>query len=182
MSVTVENNAAVTSASGRLPHPAGLCRGLARDAAGPAALSQRDRQVQHPPRLDVRQLRPLRRVVSRGRAPPAGRLPAGHPPAGLSLHRAGLREDRPLLHRRLPAAGAFALARIPSFATLGDCRWTPDLIVSTWQMAETGRPPEPALGERNRRLGRRFRSPSVSRAAPRRRPACGARTSPRNWC
>jgi glutamate synthase domain-containing protein 2 len=31
----------------------------------------------------------------------------------------------------------------PAFETLGDCRWTPELITSTWQMAETGRPPRP---------------------------------------
>ena len=39
--------------------------------------------------------------------------------------------------------GALSLAENPAFGTLGDCRWTPDLITSTWQMAETGRPPRP---------------------------------------
>ena len=36
---------------------------------------------------------------------------------------------------------ALSLAENPVFETLGDYRWTPDLLVSTWQMAETGRPP-----------------------------------------
>jgi glutamate synthase domain-containing protein 2/ferredoxin len=40
---------------------------------------------------------------------------------------------------------ALSLYENPSFATLGDHRWTPDLIVSNWQMAETGRPPKPYL-------------------------------------
>ena len=34
--------------------------------------------------------------------------------------------------------GALSLARNPAFDTLGDYRWTPDLIVSAWEMAETG--------------------------------------------
>ncbi len=33
----------------------------------------------------------------------------------------------------------------PVFETIGDCRWTPDLLVSTWCMAETGEPPPPHL-------------------------------------
>ncbi len=41
--------------------------------------------------------------------------------------------------------GALSLRKNPVFATLGDYRWTADLIVSTWQMAETGRPPGPHL-------------------------------------
>jgi glutamate synthase domain-containing protein 2 len=36
---------------------------------------------------------------------------------------------------------ALSLAENPVFETLGDHRWTPDLLVSNWQMAETGRPP-----------------------------------------
>ncbi len=40
---------------------------------------------------------------------------------------------------------ALSISDNPSFATLGDCRWTPDLIVSAWQMAETGRRPSPHL-------------------------------------
>jgi glutamate synthase domain-containing protein 2/NAD-dependent dihydropyrimidine dehydrogenase PreA subunit len=39
-------------------------------------------------------------------------------------------------------AGALSLSENPVFETLGDCRWTPDLLASTWAMAETGqRPP-----------------------------------------
>jgi len=37
--------------------------------------------------------------------------------------------------------GALSLSRNPTFETLGDYRWTADLIVSTWQMAETGHAP-----------------------------------------
>ena len=33
----------------------------------------------------------------------------------------------------------------PAWETFGDPRWTPDLIVSTWTQAETGRPPENGL-------------------------------------
>ena len=36
---------------------------------------------------------------------------------------------------------ALSLAENPAFETLGDYRWTPDLLVSTWAMAETGRLP-----------------------------------------
>ncbi len=39
--------------------------------------------------------------------------------------------------------GALSLSINPVFETLGDYRWTPDLIAATWNMAETGhRPPE----------------------------------------
>jgi len=40
---------------------------------------------------------------------------------------------------------ALSIAVNPSFETLGDYRWTADLIVATWQMAETGRPPHSFL-------------------------------------
>ena len=36
---------------------------------------------------------------------------------------------------------ALSLAENPAFDTMGDYRWTPDLLVSTWHMAETGAPP-----------------------------------------
>ena len=36
---------------------------------------------------------------------------------------------------------ALSLTENPAFETMGDYRWTPDLLVSTWQMAETGRQP-----------------------------------------
>ena len=39
--------------------------------------------------------------------------------------------------------GALSLAANPVFETLGDRRWTPDLIMSTWRMAETGHAPRP---------------------------------------
>jgi len=36
---------------------------------------------------------------------------------------------------------ALSLYENPVFETMGDYRWTPDLLVSTWVMAETGHPP-----------------------------------------
>jgi glutamate synthase domain-containing protein 2 len=36
--------------------------------------------------------------------------------------------------------GALSLDENPAFETMGDYRWTPNLLVSTWGMAETGRP------------------------------------------
>ncbi len=41
--------------------------------------------------------------------------------------------------------GALSVTKNPVFETLGDHRWTADLIVSTWQMAETGHAPGPHL-------------------------------------
>jgi glutamate synthase domain-containing protein 2 len=41
--------------------------------------------------------------------------------------------------------GALSLSENPAFATLGDCRWTPDLLVATWEMAETGHAPRAHL-------------------------------------
>ncbi|MGW8258391.1 MAG: FMN-binding glutamate synthase family protein, partial [Thermoguttaceae bacterium] len=40
---------------------------------------------------------------------------------------------------------ALSLCENPTFETIGDCRWTPDLIVSNWHMAETGRLPRAHL-------------------------------------
>jgi len=66
--------------------------------------------------------------------------------------------------------GALSLRKNPVFATLGDYRWTADLIVSTWQMAETGRPPGPHLeseiGDSGGGFDRlRFRFPTSAPAA-----------------
>jgi len=60
--------------------------------------------------------------------------------------------------------GALSLAENPAFETLGDFRWTPDLIAANWQMAETGRPPgnylESAIGASGGGFDRlRFRAP-----------------------
>jgi glutamate synthase domain-containing protein 2/NAD-dependent dihydropyrimidine dehydrogenase PreA subunit len=41
--------------------------------------------------------------------------------------------------------GAISLDDNPTFETIGDFRWTPDLLVSNWYMAETGRAPGPHL-------------------------------------
>jgi glutamate synthase domain-containing protein 2 len=40
---------------------------------------------------------------------------------------------------------ALSITASPAFETLGDCRWTGDLLLSTWQMAETGQPPAAPL-------------------------------------
>ena len=37
--------------------------------------------------------------------------------------------------------GALSISENTAFETLGDCRWTPDLITSTWRMGETGHAP-----------------------------------------
>ena len=59
---------------------------------------------------------------------------------------------------------ALSLSENPVFKTLGDYRWTPDLLVSTWQMAETGHAPpahlESEVGESGGGFDRlRFRYP-----------------------
>jgi hypothetical protein len=40
---------------------------------------------------------------------------------------------------------ALSLKRNPTFDAMGDFRWTPDLLVSTWHMAETGDMPAGGL-------------------------------------
>jgi glutamate synthase domain-containing protein 2/NAD-dependent dihydropyrimidine dehydrogenase PreA subunit len=40
---------------------------------------------------------------------------------------------------------ALSFAKTPAFETLGDQRWTGDLLVSTWHMAETGQRPGPHM-------------------------------------
>jgi glutamate synthase domain-containing protein 2/ferredoxin len=42
-------------------------------------------------------------------------------------------------------ADALSLRRNPTFDTMGDFRWTPDLLASTWSMAETGSVPPGGL-------------------------------------
>ena len=41
--------------------------------------------------------------------------------------------------------GALSMADNPVFETMGDYRWTPDLLASNWAMAETGEAPGPHL-------------------------------------
>jgi len=41
--------------------------------------------------------------------------------------------------------GALSLTENPAFKTIGDCRWTADLLAATWWMAETGHAPGPHL-------------------------------------
>jgi glutamate synthase domain-containing protein 2/ferredoxin len=63
--------------------------------------------------------------------------------------------------------GALSLRKNPSFDTLGDFRWTPDLLVATWIMAETGHAPpshyESEIGASGGGFDKlRFRYPSSS--------------------
>ena len=108
---------------------------------GPAALSQRDRQVQHPPRVELRS-----RAAAASRS---ARTASIVRPEG---YRAVI---RPFDYRCIgPDCArsdsycidacpqqALSLCENPVFETMGDYRWTPDLLVSNWQMAETGSPP-----------------------------------------
>jgi glutamate synthase domain-containing protein 2/ferredoxin len=69
--------------------------------------------------------------------------------------------------------GALSLSDNPTFETLGDYRWTADLIVGNWYMAETGRPPgshlESELGASGGGFDRlRFRFPQTRPANLRR--------------
>ncbi|RJR18202.1 MAG: FMN-binding glutamate synthase family protein [Desulfobacteraceae bacterium] len=51
---------------------------------------------------------------------------------------------------------ALSLRRNPDFETMGDYRWSPDLLVSAWHMAEFGRPPEKGLEYRTGNSGGGF--------------------------
>ena len=42
-------------------------------------------------------------------------------------------------------SGAIRITVDPAWSTFGDQRWTPDLLVSTWHQAETGKPPTNGL-------------------------------------
>jgi glutamate synthase domain-containing protein 2 len=62
---------------------------------------------------------------------------------------------------------ALSVMENPAFATIGDYRWTPDLLASTWHMAETGSPPpahlESEVGGSGGGFDRlRFRFPEAS--------------------
>ena len=65
---------------------------------------------------------------------------------------------------------ALSLSENPAFETMGDYRWTPDLLVSTWAMAETGCAPgnhlESEVGASGGGFDRlRFRFPSTQPAS-----------------
>ena len=53
-------------------------------------------------------------------------------------------------------AKALSLRRNPTFDTMGDFRWTPDLLASTWHMAETGAVPPGGLEYRTGASGGGF--------------------------
>jgi hypothetical protein len=68
---------------------------------------------------------------------------------------------------------ALSISENPVFRTLGDFRWTADLLVSTWQMAETGHAPaahlQSEIGESGGGFDRlRFRFPEAPPADLRR--------------
>jgi len=73
--------------------------------------------------------------------------------------------------------GALSLTVNPVFETLGDCRWTADLLVATWAMAETGGPPgghlESEIGGSGGGFDRlRFRFPSDAPSGLQREDIC----------
>jgi hypothetical protein len=51
---------------------------------------------------------------------------------------------------------ALSLRRNPTFDTMGDFRWTPDLLASSWHMAETGTVPPGGLEYRTGASGGGF--------------------------
>jgi len=55
----------------------------------------------------------------------------------------------------VPGEGALSEKK-PTFDTMGDFRWTPDLLVSTWHMAETGAVPPGGLEYRTGASGGGF--------------------------
>ena len=59
--------------------------------------------------------------------------------------------------------GALSVSDNPTFETLGDFRWTPDLLVSNWYMAETGHAPGPHLENEIGASGGGFVSPASRR-------------------
>ena len=74
-------------------------------------LSQRHRPLHGAPQRRLRRLRAVRQALPPGCPLQAGGIRLGAAPARLPLHRPGLRQDRPLLHRALPAAGALRAAQ-----------------------------------------------------------------------
>ena len=67
-------------------------------------------------------------------------------PKSASVHRAGLREDGPLLRRASARKSALQIVENPMMKALGDYRWTADMILATWKMAETGEVPPAEYG------------------------------------
>jgi len=43
---------------------------------------------------------------------------------------------------------ALKMVENPMLKAMGDFRWTPDMLMATWKMAETGEPPSPEYGLR----------------------------------
>ena len=166
---------------GRIPRARGFRRGLAPARAGPAAVSERDRQVQHSPGVELRVVRPMRRgLPARGPRPAQG-LSGRHPPLRLPLHRAGLCRGRLELHRRLSAEGPLALrqsglrndGRLPL-----DARPAGEQLGNGRDGLAAGQAPR----ERGGRVGRRVRPPAVPLSRGPARRLCGARTSPPRSC
>jgi glutamate synthase domain-containing protein 2 len=68
-------------------------------------------------------------------------------------------------------AKALTLRRNPTFDTMGDYRWTPDLLASTWHMAETGLVPPGGLEYRTGASGGGFDKLRVVLPLPGKAPA-----------
>ena len=154
----------------RLPRAARVRRGFARGAAGPAALPQRDRQVQHPPRVELRGLRPVRRGLPVRRARAARGL--SRRSCGRSTTAASgpsCAETGQLLHRRLPAAGPVA-GRQPGLRDDGRLPLDARPAGQHLGHGRDGPPAGKAPGERGRGLGRRLRPAAVPLSARRRPP------------
>ena len=97
------------------------------------AIPKSDREIPPQPHQRVHRLRQVRRDLSLW-GPRNEERPCAHPKC-LPVCGAGLPEP---LHKECPVK-ALSLKRNPTFDTMGDFRWTPDLLASTWHMAETGR-------------------------------------------
>ena len=187
----------------RIPRARGFRRGLAPARTGAAAVSERDRQVQRSPGVELRVVRPMcRGLPARGPRPPQG-LSSRHPPVRLPLHRAGLRRERLVLHRRVSAEGPLALRQS---GLRNDGRLPLDARPAGEQLGNgrDGLAAGQAPGERDGGVRRRVRPPAVPLPQGRKReqypfagtarrvapykwvlspfPPCGARTSPRRCC
>ncbi len=72
-----------------------------------------------------------KRIEGHARILPAGRQ---------EVHRPVVRGQLLLLRRQLPHQLAVRQGRATTIASMGDPRWSAEMILATWRMAETGRP------------------------------------------
>ena len=181
--VAVQPPATGTAVSGRLPCTARIRGGRAvrsgrrRPATGTRSASSAFTAV---PECVV--LRPVRRNLPARRTRSSRRLSStscGHSTTGASAPAAG---DRTAIASTPVRMARCRLSANPVSETMGDCRWTPDLLVSTWAMAETGRPPGIASGERSGGFRRRLRPPAVPLPGLASRRPLRGKTSRRSCC